>query len=310
MKRPDRRTFLAATGLTAVSGTAGCLNLSESQDDTSESLEFPVVVFLLRNLQREASYFENGDSTDVWLKDDSSDTRLDGAWSGDTNLMRRQSCARYSIEILEDGTPIADTGERFLVYGYKYAMGQTESTVFITRQPSVKSSWKKQLLLSHADGEVSISPTTVKPNIFEFDLNEIEATSGRYEWIFEISPPHSPAIRIGAFHDKFIDLDPSDGSEYYSRDELSTLVGQHARGSAVSVKEISSTEKNGLQIDSGVTDSNSTRTSELMTRDCSQDIIITCDNPINFGPSTDRTLRINNLTTSSDLEFKPQLTVE
>lgn len=84
------------------------------------------------------------------------------------------------MEITEDGSPIASTGEQILTYYYQYAVRQTADSLFITSHPSVDSSWDIGLRLTYPNDEYTLSPSNrLSEGAFEFDLTSADVESGR-----------------------------------------------------------------------------------------------------------------------------------
>jgi len=319
-----RRRFLRLGATTGVLGLTGCLRLSSegergtgtpgsqntdtpaSSDEEGElsSGENSVDTYDIRKFYLD--HFDDGELEDDSSIDAQTDKRVEipGRWNGDADIMSDQACARYSFDLLENGSQIASSDEKILIYGYQYAFQQSTEAAYITYHPSVRPEWDRTLRLSYPNSEETITPTIrATDGVFEFDFSESDVEPGRYEWVLEITPPNSYTIEIGMFNEELISVDPSDESGFPSNSEAIQTVGAIANTSATQVTDPTQLSGSGLSIESsghGGGSSGSTA-GRFLTRDVS----VRSTPARTFGSDTNRQFRINNLTTGSSLTFDP-----
>ncbi|WP_262179115.1 hypothetical protein [Haloarcula laminariae] len=251
-------------------------------------------------------YFDDGELEDDSLLNAQTDKRVEipGTWRGNVNIMSEQACARYSFDLLENGSQIASSDEEILIYGYQYELQQSAEAAYITYHPSVQPEWDRTLRLSYPNSEETVTPT-IRPDdgVFEFNFSDSDIEPGRYEWILEITPPNSYTIEIGTFNETLISVDPNDESGFPSSEEAIQTAGVIANTSATQVTDPQQLSGNGLSIESsghGGGTSGSTA-GRFLTRDVS----VQATPAQAFGSETNRQFRINNHTRGSSLTFDP-----
>ncbi|WP_336338636.1 hypothetical protein [Haloarcula brevis] len=253
-------------------------------------------------------HFDDGELRDagtLYARVNGNRTEIEGVWRGDTSIMSSQACARYSFELLEDGSVIESSGEKLLIYGYQYVFAQSTDAAFITHQPSISADWDRTLRLSYPSGEYEVTPD-VRPDdgVFEFDFADSDVEPGRYDWLLELTPPDSYTIEIGTFFDQLIQVNPPEDSPFPSRSEAMQDAGAVSRPSATPVQPPQTMSDGRLRIqDSGHGGGTSgDTTGRFLTRD----VGIECASGCQFGAETNRQFRINNLTSGTSLTFTPE----
>ena len=324
MANSTRRRFLRLGGATGVIGLTGCLRFnsggesstgtpdaqnvdtSASSDEEREpsSGEDSADTYEIRKFYLD--HFDDGKLEDDSLLDAQTDKRVEipGTWNGDAGIMSDQACARYSFDLLENGSQIASSDEKILIYGYQYEFKQSAEAAYITYHPSVRPAWDRTLRLSYPTSEETLTPTIRSTDgVFEFDFADSDIEPGRYEWILEITPPNSYTIEIGTFNEELLSVDPGDDSGFPSSAEAIQTVGAIANTSATQVTDPQQLSGNGLSIESsghGGGTSGSTA-GRFLTRDVS----VQSTPARTFGSGTNRQFRINNHTKGSSLTFDP-----
>lgn len=117
-----------------------------------------------------------------------------GTWRGDDELFQHQTFARYVVELLEENSVIGRTGAKVFGNGYRWAVDQTRSTAFITRQPGVREEWAAEFRLG-TDPVDPVARTTPRhlpdQGVFEVDLGALDAPADEYRWELQLSEPGS-----------------------------------------------------------------------------------------------------------------------
>ena len=330
----DRRRILRMGGTALGLGLAGCLRLSGNSPQSTEtgmasngspstetggtatespststatgggSETYSVNEFRLNSFDSDGSLHEVEDYAKLDVETGNGRVELDGTWSGNREIFATQACGLYSFDLLEDGSVVASTGEKILIYGYQYVMAQSADAAFITYQPSVLDDWDRTLRLSYPDGEYTVTPE-IRPDdgVFEFDFSSANIEPGRYEWDFEITPPDGFTINIATFNDRLISVSPS-GDSFPSRDEAISSAGAAANASATTVEPPQTQQGDGMEIRETGTGGGGPGdiAGEYVTRNAYVD----CTSELSFGPGVSRTFRINDLTNDTSLTFTPE----
>lgn len=325
----NRRTYLAlASGFSATT-LSGCLRFSEAStetppggtttpgEETDEPTEraggapgggentYDVDRFTLESLWSDGM-MRRTDTLSVSTGSGGDD--VDGSWTGNDEMFDEQACARYSFELLEGDEVIARTGERVLIVGYDYEMDQTEEAVFVTYQPSVNEDWDVQLLLQDGDREHALSPNVHSSrDVVEFDLTALDAESGEYEWVLEITPvsdgtPTGFTTLVGTFNNMPVYVPPYPDGFYSSRNEAIATAASHSQSSATSVGPPQTWESDGLEIVESLHHGGSSNGRQHLSRD----FYIGCDSSFRFGSDVDRRFRATNLTLGTSNVFEPE----
>lgn len=315
MRILNRREFLKIGGISSLAGLSGCLRLSQN-DDTGETVKtddtgvtaetrgsggtYEVRKFRLNNFDQERDALEG--AGELSISAENGDT-ISGEWTGNSNIARSQACARYSFEIVGNDSVIASTGQKVLIIAYQYAFRQTTSSVFLTYQPSVRPDWDLTLRLSYPNGEYTMMPTIQSDKgVFGFDLSNSGIESGRYEWVFQVTPPDSPTIDIGRFNDRLVSVKPDDDSQFPSRSEAIETVGSLSNPSSTPVEPPAESSSTGLNITS-IGHSGGSIDGTRVGQEISRGASVNCEPSYTMGPN--RQFRINNLTTGETLTFEP-----
>jgi hypothetical protein len=326
MTDSTRRRFLQVGGATGVVGLAGCLRLTGNDDSSTATTgedddppstatataaatqsggeTFTAERFEMNSFDSDGSVYDNQEFARLDVDTSDGQVELDGVWSGDRRTLATQACKRCSFEVLEDGSVVASTGEEILIFGYQYALAQSDDAAFITYQPSVGEDWDRTLRLSYPSGEDTVTPE-VRPDdgVFEFDFSAADVDSGRYEWILEITPPNGFTIEIGTFNEQLISVAPSDGS-FPSRDEAMRSAGAAANSTATPVEPPQTQQGDGMEIrESGHSGGGP---GDIAGQYISRDVSVECVSEIPFGPGTGRGFRVNNLTNQTAVTFTPE----
>ncbi|MGB9950794.1 hypothetical protein ACOZ4F_00075 (plasmid) [Haloarcula marismortui] len=324
----SRRDLLKIGGAVGIGHTAGCLRLqgdsggeetvtpNPSTDTTTEAQlvdENAAGTSAASSGSHEINrfyldHFDDGnlrDTETLYARANGNRVEINGTWEGDTSIMSRQTCARYSFEVLEDGSVIASSGEKLLIYGYQYVFAQSTEAAFITHHPSISAEWERTLRLSYPSGESEVTPE-VRPDegVFEFNFADSNVEPGRYDWILEITPPNSYTIEVGTFFDQLIQVNPPEDSPFPSSSEAMQDAGAVSNSSATLVQPSQKTTNDGLRIqDSGHGGGTS---SDTTGRFLTRDVGIECSTGCAFGAEANRKFRINNLTSGTSLTFTPR----
>lgn len=304
----QRRQVLMATSGGLIAGLSGCLRLTgngSGSDGNASENTFDVRQFHFHTLGTNPERLL--EESELAINAEESDAEaIAGSWSGAADIMTSQTCAKYVVEILENGSPIESTGERILIYNYRYALRQTDETLFVTSHPSVDDSWDISLKLLYPNGEYTLSPVNRLPEgAFEFDLAGSDVEAGRYQWSFEITPPDSFTINIGTFNeDTLVSVDPDSSGGFPSRAEAIDTVSALTTESAIAVESPTDTGGEQLRLDGGGHNGGSLNDFDY-GRELSADVAMTSDPAIEFGSQTNRQLRVRNLTTDQQLVFEP-----
>jgi hypothetical protein len=123
--------------------------------------------------------------------------RIDGSWDRNGTVFAGQAFARYQVALVEDGSVVARTGSRVFGVGYQWAAEQTADTLYITRQPSVRSDWYVSFVLGSFGNEIGTVAAEHVPEqgVFEVNLTELNADAGQYNWTLRFKRNQStPAL--------------------------------------------------------------------------------------------------------------------
>lgn len=323
-----RRKYLIAD-IGGMTGTSGCLRLAENSDTaegqgrtTGESTQqnqttpsqaqsnrTEYLVERFGNNYIDANGLLEGEQVQIRDAQTGDFLDIDVSWNGSQDIFTRQSFARYSFEVIEEGTTIAQTGERILPIGYQFAVQQTQDSLFVTYHPSVQPSWQYEVNLFNPTNEYTVTPEIrVDEGVFELPFADAGIEDESYKWKLNITPTDSgedigPTIELGVFEDSLIAV--GSDSEMTGREETINYVGQFAEQDVVSVQPPQTEQSDGLVISAGGGHSgtNGPQRSEFL----STNLNIRCrPEPIKIGGDTNRRFRINNLTTNESLEFTPR----
>lgn len=323
-----RRKYLAAVFGTMTS-VSGCLRLAENSENTgsqgttsdgstpqnqttssqsqSDGTEYLVSRFSDNFIDSNGSL--KGEQVQIRDAQTGDFLDIDVSWVGSQEIFSRQAFARYSFEIVEEGTAIAQTGERILVLGYQFGVQQTQNSLFVTCQPSVQDSWQYEVKLSNPTNEYTVIPEIRSDKgVFELPFDDAGIEDGSYNWTLNITPTDGeaeigPTIELGTFEDSLIAV--GSDSEIMDREAAVNYVGQFADADVVNVQPPQNDESDSLVISDGGGHSgtNGPEKSEFL----SASLNIRCrPEPIKIGGDTNRQFRINNLTINESLEFTPR----
>ncbi len=321
-----RRDFLKIGGTIGVLHTSGCLRFQggesteemESPDsDRATATETQTIgesTTANPSKSRKSSqkvdkfyldHFDDGkldDSGTLYARVNGTRTEINGTWQGDTSIMSNQACARYSFELIEDGSVIESSGQKPLIYGYQYVFAQSTDAAFITHQPSISADWERTLRLSYPSGEYEVTPD-IQPDkgVFEFNFADSDVEPGRYDWVLELTPTDGYTIEIGTFLDQLIQVKPPEDSPFPNTSEARENAGAVSHSAATTVQPSQEASDGSLTIqDSGHGGgTGSDTTGRFLTRDVS----IECPSGCTFGTESNRKFRINNLTSGTSLTF-------
>lgn len=124
---------------------------------------------------------------------------MSGTWSGDTGLFGYQAFARYTAELLEDGTVVGRTASIVVPRSYRWGMKQTADAMFVTRQPSTRSDWHVELRVGGDENNPLGSVQAIhRPaeRVFEVPLADLSVDPGTYQWELDISEAETSDERL------------------------------------------------------------------------------------------------------------------
>jgi hypothetical protein len=327
MRESTRRRFLQMGGVTGVVGVAGCLRLTGTDDSSTATTQAPedspstatatatatqsggdgtfgAQRFYMNSFDSDGSVYDNQEFARLDVETSDGQVGLTGEWSGDRRTLATQACKRCSFEVLEDGSVVASTGEEILIFGYQYALAQSDDAAFITYQPSVREDWDRTLRLSYPSGEYTVTPE-IRPDdgVFEFDFSAADVDAGRYEWILEITPPNGFTIEIGTFNEGLISVSPSDGS-FPDSEEAIRSASAAANATPTPVEPPQTQQGDGMEIrESGHSGGGP---GDIAGQYISRDVSVNCLLDIPFGSGSGRAFRVNNLTNQISVTFTPE----
>lgn len=153
------------------------------------------------------------DTPTLYVPDrEESTVNLPGAWSGDDELFRHQTFARYVVELVENDTVVGATAGGVFANGYRWGMDQTRDAAFVTRQPGVRADWYAEFRLGELYEPEGRVEAIHRPDagVFEVDLTALDAEPGEYEWRLHVSDEPG-----GSRLDRFVELSPSFGNTVF-----------------------------------------------------------------------------------------------
>jgi hypothetical protein len=324
-----RRKYLA--GVLGVTGLSGCLRLTGSNENSGNQAEttdastrqdrttsqqdrssgsgdsYRVERFSLNFIDADGSL--EGETAQIQDAQSGDFLDIDVSWDGSREVFSNQAAARYSFEVVQEGTTLARTGERILILGYQFGVQQTQDSLFVTYQPSIRDSWRYEVKLFNPTNEYTATPE-IRPDdgVFELPFEDAGIEDGSYNWTLNITPTDGgeetgPTINLGTFEESLIAVGAE--TDMPNRDETIEYVGQFADSEAVSVEPPQNSNSDGLTISDGGGHSgtNGPQRSEFL----SQSFQVRCQpDPIEIGGGTGRRFRINNSTTGDSLDVVPR----
>lgn len=222
---------------------------------------------------------------------------LEGRWDGDEQLFTSQHCARYSFDVLEDGSVVSSSNEQILMIRYLYRIAQTNKTLFVTCEPSINPEWDSRLVLSGVQDTADV-PADInrEQEVFEIDLSRADVPSGDYNWRLEVMPPNNHTFTIGEQSEELVSVGAERADRFLTRTEAIEEASEPSTTSATPVAPTDDTS-DGLTIETKASYFGASGSARYITRDIS----VQCSAGCAFGSGNE--FRIHNLTTGSSVSF-------